>query len=173
VRDSTNDLLPGATVTITGAALVAPRTVITDDQGRYELDSLPAGRYVVEVSLSGFEPGTTAIDIEVGARTLDLVLAGHFAAGQPVQLVVDERSQLLERGCVSLSPPDEETRDLMGLRSAHELPSLQTPDNPAILCPPARPLRLFVLPVCDDSCRRRFPPTEAARNAPGIRRGAP
>ena len=62
-------------MTVTGAALVAPRTVVTNDRGRYELDNLPAGRYLVEASLSGFEPRTTAIDIEAGAATLDLVLA--------------------------------------------------------------------------------------------------
>ena len=45
VRDTTGSVLPGVTVTATGAALVGPRTVVTDEHGHYELDSLPAGRY--------------------------------------------------------------------------------------------------------------------------------
>ncbi len=64
VRDSTGSALPGVTVTITGAALVAPRTLVTNEQGRYELDALPAGRYLVSASLSGFETRTGEVDIE-------------------------------------------------------------------------------------------------------------
>ena len=37
VRDATGSVLPGVTVTVTGAALVAPRVVMTDQHGRYEL----------------------------------------------------------------------------------------------------------------------------------------
>jgi iron complex outermembrane recepter protein len=73
VRDTSGGLLPGATVTVTGR-IVAHRTVVTNDRGRYELDNLPADRYQIEVSLSGFEPRTTAIDIEAVAATLDWVL---------------------------------------------------------------------------------------------------
>src|SRR4030095_13331126 len=74
VRDTSGGVLPGATVTVTGRIVVAPRTVVTNDRGRYELDNLPADRYLIEVSLSGFEPRTTAIDIEAVAATLDWVL---------------------------------------------------------------------------------------------------
>src|SRR4029450_10642155 len=74
VRDTSGGLLPGATVTVTGRIMVVPRTVVTNDRGRYELDNLPADRYLIEVSLSGFEPRTTAIDIEAVAATLDWVL---------------------------------------------------------------------------------------------------
>ena len=79
VRDTSGGLLPGATVTVTGRIVVAPRTVVTNDRGRYELDNLPADRYLIEVSLSGFEPRSTAIDIEAVAATLDLVLTVGFA----------------------------------------------------------------------------------------------
>ena len=43
VRDATSSVLPGVTVTVTGAALAAPRVVMTDQQGKYQLE-LPAGR---------------------------------------------------------------------------------------------------------------------------------
>lgn len=74
VRDTTGGLLPGATVTVTGPALVAPRTAVRNDRGQYDLDNLPAGRYNVEASLGGFEPRTTAVDIDAGMVTLDVVL---------------------------------------------------------------------------------------------------
>ena len=66
--------LPGVTVTITGAALVAPRTLVTNEQGRDELDALPAGRYMVSASLCGFETRTGKVDIEAVPATLGLSL---------------------------------------------------------------------------------------------------
>jgi iron complex outermembrane receptor protein len=75
VRDTTGSMLPAVTLTVTGAALAAPLTVVTDEQGRYEVDALPAGRYRVAAALEGFAPWST--DLEVGAvpTTLDVVLA--------------------------------------------------------------------------------------------------
>jgi hypothetical protein len=75
VRDTTGSVLPGVTVTVTGAAPIAPRTVVTDEHGEYVVDALPAGRYLVTAALRGFEPSST--EIEVGATTapLNVVLA--------------------------------------------------------------------------------------------------
>ena len=63
VRDATGSVLPGVTVTVAGAALAAPRTVVTDEHGGYVLDSLPAGRYLVTAAFSGFEPRSTEVDV--------------------------------------------------------------------------------------------------------------
>ena len=75
VRDSTGSALPGVTVTVAGTALAAPRTVVTDERGRYEVDTLPAGRYRVTATLRGFEPWSTEIDVGAGAAMLDVVLS--------------------------------------------------------------------------------------------------
>jgi len=75
VRDGTGSVLPGVTVTVAGTALAAPRTVITDERGRYEVDTLPAGGYRVTATLRGFEPWSTEIDLGAVAATLDIVLA--------------------------------------------------------------------------------------------------
>lgn len=75
VRDATGSALPGVTVTVAGTALAAPRTVVTDQRGRYEVDRLPAGHYRVTATLRGFEPWSTEIDVGAGAATLDIVLA--------------------------------------------------------------------------------------------------
>ena len=55
VRDTTGELLPGATVTLAGPALSAPRTILTNHRGRYDLENLPPGRYTIGASLAGFE----------------------------------------------------------------------------------------------------------------------
>ena len=75
VRDTTASVLPGVTVTVTGAATVSPRTVTTDVQGRYEVDALPAGRYLVTATLTGFDPQTIAVDVTGEPAVVDLVLS--------------------------------------------------------------------------------------------------
>ena len=62
-------------MTVTGDALGTPRTVVTDDQGRYELRLLPPGRYVVQATLAGFEPWRAEVDVGADDATLDVALA--------------------------------------------------------------------------------------------------
>ncbi len=45
-----------ARVTLTGAALAAPRVAITGSDGRYEFRNLPPGEYALSVSRTGFAP---------------------------------------------------------------------------------------------------------------------
>ena len=75
VRDTTGAVLPGVTVTVAGPALAAPRVTVTDGEGRFALDTLPAGRYRVTAALNEFEPRTTEIDVHDQPVSLDLVLA--------------------------------------------------------------------------------------------------
>jgi iron complex outermembrane receptor protein len=75
VRDTTGSVVPGVTVTVSGATLSAPRTVVTDEDGEYVVDALPAGRYLVTAAFNGFEPTSTAIGVGATAATLDVVLA--------------------------------------------------------------------------------------------------
>ena len=74
VRDTTGSVLPGVTLSVDGAGPVVPRTVVTNQDGRYQLDGLPAGRYLVTATLSGFESRLTEVDVDAGLATLDLVL---------------------------------------------------------------------------------------------------
>ena len=75
VRDATTGVLPGVAVTVSGAALIAPRTVVTDEHGEYVVEALPAGRYLVTAAFGGFEPSSVAIDMGATSATLNLVLA--------------------------------------------------------------------------------------------------
>lgn len=74
VRDTTGSVLPGVTVTVSGAALIAPRTVVTDEHGEYVVDALPAGRYLVTAAFSGFESSRTQIDVGATTATFNVVL---------------------------------------------------------------------------------------------------
>src|SRR5579862_6242605 len=56
VRDATNAVVPGATVTITNPETGLRRSAKTDDSGRFNFPQLKPGVYSVEVKASGFEP---------------------------------------------------------------------------------------------------------------------
>ena len=53
---------------------MTPRTVVTDSSGEYVVDALPAGRYLVTATFTGFEP-QTASRCWGRSATLDIVLA--------------------------------------------------------------------------------------------------
>ena len=56
VRDATNAVVPGATVTITNSETGLRRAVKTDDSGRFNFPQLKPGIYSVKVEAPGFEP---------------------------------------------------------------------------------------------------------------------
>ncbi|MGB9197700.1 MAG: carboxypeptidase-like regulatory domain-containing protein [Terriglobales bacterium] len=57
VRDTTNAVVPGATVTITNHETGLKRSARTDDAGRFNFPQLKPGTYSVTVEDQGFEPG--------------------------------------------------------------------------------------------------------------------
>ena len=81
VADQTGGVLPGVTVEAAGPTLAdGPRVAVTDGEGQYSIDGLPAGDYAVSFSLPSFETalrdGVTVADAD--SVTLDAVL--QFAA---------------------------------------------------------------------------------------------
>jgi outer membrane receptor protein involved in Fe transport len=54
VRDNSGAVLPGATVTLTGANVAGVRTAAADHRGQYRFLSLPPGSYDLELRLGGF-----------------------------------------------------------------------------------------------------------------------
>jgi hypothetical protein len=54
VRDQQGGVLPGASVELAGAALIATQTAVTDDRGLYRFLAVPPGQYVVTVTMPGF-----------------------------------------------------------------------------------------------------------------------
>jgi hypothetical protein len=56
VTDTTNAVVPGATVTITNHETGLKRSASTDDAGRFNFPQLKPGTYLVKVEALGFEP---------------------------------------------------------------------------------------------------------------------
>ena len=54
VTDHTGAVLPGATITLTGPALIQPQTSVTSETGTYQFSNIPIGTYTVAFTLPGF-----------------------------------------------------------------------------------------------------------------------
>ena len=52
--DTSGAVLPGATVTVAGPALIQPRVAVTSETGTYRVPELPIGTYSVTFELAGF-----------------------------------------------------------------------------------------------------------------------
>ena len=90
VRDTSGAVLPGVTVEATSPVLIEKvRTVVSDDQGRYNLSDLVPGTYLVIFRLQGFSTirregvtltsGFTATinaDLQVGALEETITVSG-------------------------------------------------------------------------------------------------
>src|ERR1041385_273047 len=57
VTDPKGAAIPGAAVTITNQVTKQDFTAVTDAQGRYKVEGLPAGSYTVKVAVKGFNEG--------------------------------------------------------------------------------------------------------------------
>jgi len=57
ITDPKGAAIPGATVTITNQTTNQTFSAVTDGQGRYKVEALPAGTYSVSVSAKGFSDG--------------------------------------------------------------------------------------------------------------------
>jgi hypothetical protein len=55
VRDTSDAILPGATVTLTNSGTGAEQILVTDEQGAFRFPQLPVGTYRVSVALAGFK----------------------------------------------------------------------------------------------------------------------
>src|SRR6185436_9526226 len=75
VSDDTNHVLAGVSIVATSPALIgAPREVMADDHGRYEINDLPPGRYNLEFSYTGLRPMKMIAEIRQGeAQTMNVV----------------------------------------------------------------------------------------------------
>ena len=91
VTDATKALIPGATVTVTGATLFEPRVLLSGENGSYFVDKLPPGTYKItfglpsfrtveqnDVSVRGGFTATINVMLEVG-KTEETVLVSEVA----------------------------------------------------------------------------------------------
>ena len=67
--DTSGAVLPGATVTVAGPALIQPRVAVTSETGTYRVPELPIGTYTVTFELAGFRSlAMQDIRITIGFR---------------------------------------------------------------------------------------------------------
>src|SRR6185436_6144853 len=55
VDDGTGAVLPGATVTLSGASLIQPLVALTTETGAYRFPRIPIGTYTLTFDLAGFK----------------------------------------------------------------------------------------------------------------------
>ncbi len=77
ITDPNGAAIPGATVTATAAGTAVKQTIATDGRGFYFFQSLPVGRYDVDVNAAGFKPvRRTGVVIDVDSKVaVDAALA--------------------------------------------------------------------------------------------------
>jgi hypothetical protein len=88
----TEGVVPGATITVTGPALIGPpRVTVTDEQGDFEIFELPPGRYQVKISYEAVKPLTVTVVIRQGETyPLDLKWSPEMAV-EEVTIVTEAR----------------------------------------------------------------------------------
>jgi hypothetical protein len=90
VRDQTETIVQGATVTVTNQETNAVRTALTDANGRFFVAALPPGRYRLSAALVGFTTQTMeGIPVLLG-QSVERTLTLSVAAGAETVTVEDE-----------------------------------------------------------------------------------
>ena len=109
--DNSGAVLPGATVTVAGPALIQPRVAVTSEAGTYRVPELPIGTYSVTFELGGFR--TLAMQ--------DIRVTIGFRAQVNGQL---ELSTVQETVTVTGASPLVDTREV-GTSSTFDLETMQ------------------------------------------------
>jgi TonB family protein len=92
-------VLPGVTITVSGAALAAPRTVVSNAPGQFQLTQLSAGEYGLALSLSGFRTVRGSVNVKAGSKsavTFEMALGSvseQVNVRAPAPVVVTEPPQ--------------------------------------------------------------------------------
>jgi hypothetical protein len=111
LADNSGAVLPGATVTVAGPALIQPRVVTTSETGTYRVPELPIGTYSVTFELPGFR--TVVMQ--------DIRITIGFRAQVNAEL---ELSTVQETVTVTGESPLVDTRET-GTKTAFDLQQLQ------------------------------------------------
>ena len=126
IADESGGVLPGVTVIVTNAG-GAVRSGVTDSSGRYDISSLPAGRYTVSGALPGFTSDTISVSVGGGstatanlmltiaplAETVTVTRTDQDLADVPQSVAVVQRDQI--EFAQRRSSLDEALRGIPGL----------------------------------------------------------
>ena len=86
ISDPSQAVVSGAKVTITSNATGTARTVVTNSEGSYRFDLLPAGAYKLTIEGSGFATTTQSIQLLVGQTATANLTLKPGAATQTVEV---------------------------------------------------------------------------------------
>src|SRR5215813_7552013 len=127
VRDSTSGVLPAVEIVATNVATNLTQSTLSDAVGQYRILALPAGRYNVEATLSGFQKFlVTGIDLTVNEQhRVDIVMqVGNVtqevevnAAATQVETTNSQIGQVVEDKAILALPLNGRSYiDLLGLQ---------------------------------------------------------
>ena len=128
VSDVNGARLPGVTIIATSPALIgAPRTVLSDNQGRYQVVNLPPGRYALEYSYPGTEPSVRSVDVRLGETSSLNVTYALTEGGVSNVNVVEARSLTRPDSTHTGSTRDAETLNRLPMSRQYQSVATQVP----------------------------------------------
>ena len=114
VTDAVGNFVPGATVTVTGPALISRfRSSVTDGEGYFRFTGIPVGSFALKAEVLGYQP-YEILDIELNpgeSRVFDIVLPEGLA---------EKVTVVAEKHVVDLL--DSSTRDVLDANFVNRLP---------------------------------------------------
>jgi len=88
VTDATSALIPGVSITVTGATLFEPRSVISVENGSYFVDKLPLGDYKITFTFPGFKTvEQNSVNVRAGFTATINVTLEVGAPGETIAVV--------------------------------------------------------------------------------------
>jgi hypothetical protein len=113
VADQKGGVINGATVTVTSKATRTARTATTNENGEYKLDFLPAGRYDVRVSATGFgDVAAENVELLVGQTNNLNVTMNPGVQTANVTVTADTELVSKEKTDISLNITPRDIQDL-------------------------------------------------------------
>jgi hypothetical protein len=116
VTDSSGAIVPGAQVALTSTSTGAKRSVVTNTSGTYRFDLLPAGRYTVTISSTGFSTVVQNIELLVGGTATANASMVPGSASQTVEVTGVTSLVDLQKTSVSteITPSEVENLPMVG-----------------------------------------------------------
>ena len=114
VKDRTNAVVPGASVTVINTASGVKQITQTDEQGSYSFPVLPVGQYEIDVVADGFKPSRTQnLAINVGtALTIDISL----------QIIEQDQTVTVSESGARVETSDTQLGEVIGSRQVTSIP---------------------------------------------------
>ncbi|HLJ79410.1 MAG TPA: TonB-dependent receptor [Acidobacteriaceae bacterium] len=116
VTDSSQAVIPGATVTVTNTATGATRDTTTNQAGEYRFDFMPAGGYTVKITKQGFGTVAETVELLVGQTATAGAILKPGATSTTVQVTATSPLVDIQKTSVSqeILPSQVEEMPLVG-----------------------------------------------------------